>query len=240
MRVNLEIDAVHGYPCPFFPRSIRMSEKLVNEINDLVRQSFGRYHRGDYVVAGWADVGLLPKFTELRFIATPTVELLGAFIRYEYERARLSPDGSGIVVVEKYLRKAIRYAALYEERFGKRVVIETVKSASGLYVRRKDGYYAELDVADAPGEPFVITEDKPDVPRPVTRYEFETRKDSPFAPRVVAWAAAISIVGILTFFAQSLTGTELAISTLLVIVVGLVAGELLPVLRRKIQERLTS
>jgi len=110
---------------------------FTEEINKIVKKSFGLFYRGDYMVVGGID-GSLSKTNRLEFIARPSfldpqfgcgvAGLLG-------DGGRNKSDGSVIIIrgdKKKYLNSAKKYAEIYQHEFGKEVQIKKVQSFEDL------------------------------------------------------------------------------------------------------------
>ncbi len=97
---------------------------LVQEVNALIRRSFGPFHRGNFNIIGGGVDGALTEGNRLHVIATKITLLdpqFGGGVR-----GVLSNDGSAITVIRKYERRARVYATLFQEKFGREAEVQTV------------------------------------------------------------------------------------------------------------------
>lgn len=87
-------------------------EENLELINDLVRESFGRRWKGNYMIseAGFGDL----KLGEVPF---PNIIGKRGWFR-EYRAGRLSNEGQSIHVHPDYKEQGEKYARLYEETTG--------------------------------------------------------------------------------------------------------------------------
>jgi len=103
----------------------------VQDVNKVIRRSFGLFHRGDYHILGGSTDGTLVLSKELEVIATKWSIFdpsFGGGIK-----GLLNTDGTVIVVIEKYRKKAEKYARLYKKAFDENVTIREVKDYCELF-----------------------------------------------------------------------------------------------------------
>lgn len=112
-------------------RRVIMETKMVQEVNGLIKKSFGHFHRGDYHILGGMTDGFLTDAGKLEVIGTEFTMMdpqFGGGVK-----GILNEDGSTIVVIKKFERKARKYAELYRHRFGKEVQLHTVADFQELF-----------------------------------------------------------------------------------------------------------
>lgn len=113
-----------------------MDRDFVEKINTLVKKSFGRFHRSNYRIPGGFD-GSLIRADDLEVIATKLTFFgdpqFGCGIKGLLGAPGMKSDGSVIVVIKKYQKKAETYACLYEKEFGQRVLVLLVNSFEELF-----------------------------------------------------------------------------------------------------------
>lgn len=99
--------------------------EFVKTINTLVTQSFGRFYRGNYKILGGTIDGSLAIADDLLVIAKKFTLLdpqFGGGVAGLLGSEEISnPDGSVVVVLKRFEKKAKKYARLYEDAYGKRV-----------------------------------------------------------------------------------------------------------------------
>jgi hypothetical protein len=78
---------------------------------------------------------------------------------------------------------------------------------------------------------------KSEIPsRSVAAEEYGVLLTPPFLWRAISWIIAALTIGFLVFAVQSLTDTQVAFGAFITIILGLAAGELLPILKTKIEK----
>jgi len=138
----------------------KIGEELnIHELNLLIEQSFGRGFRGDYYDQQGLD---MKQLISRRGDFFPTIA--GSIDRDCHGRPE---DGSIISVYSKYVENGKRYAQLYEERTGKRVMLFELKgwekpreiSIHCLLPRPADGRDFGSDTLPRTADPYDLSED---------------------------------------------------------------------------------
>jgi hypothetical protein len=98
----------------------------IESVNSIIKETFGRFHRGDYLILCGLMDGYLSVENKLGVIATEYTMMdpqYGGGIR-----GFLNSDGSKIVVIENYRQQGELYTKIYESRFGIPVEMKVVKN----------------------------------------------------------------------------------------------------------------
>jgi hypothetical protein len=118
------------------------NSQFVDEINSLIKKSFGYFYKGNYHIIGGHnstldDGSLFPPFKKrgLEFIAKP-VFLMDPQCGYGVVglagNGEKNPSDGSVIVIrkdkEKYIQGAEKYAKLYKEKFNKDVKIIYVEN----------------------------------------------------------------------------------------------------------------
>lgn len=113
------------------------NSEFVKTINNLVRQSFGHFYRGNYSILGGMTDGALVSTDDLEVIATNFTirdpQFGGGVAGLLGSEKNSNPDGSVIVVIKKFENRARKYAKLYEKIFGKKVQVILVNDFCDLF-----------------------------------------------------------------------------------------------------------
>ena len=118
---------------PFMRKRIA-DNQLIQTVNGLVKKSFGFLCKGNYHICPGFD-GSLGQRDCLEVIARPTLgdPQFGCGVKGLLGSNKFEADGSAIIVIRKYEKKARKYAELFEKEFGRKVTVKLVNDFYELF-----------------------------------------------------------------------------------------------------------